>query len=230
MRIVSWNILQGGGRRLPEVCAALKGWAPDIAVLQEVRRSSVPDLTKALSLPESYLADTEEARDNAPFIASRDPLEAGDFIENREGLCHILEAETYGLTILPVHFPQKAAQVPLFEALLADSASLLDLDTLLIGDLNCGLPFIDSTDKTFANAKYFQALLDAGWVDLYRQHAGPDARDYSWISPRTGRGFRYDHALASPSLAERLVSLTYDHAPRDSGVSDHSAIVLEVSE
>jgi len=66
------------------------------------------------------------------------PLDAGDFQVDRSGPCHILEAETMGLTLLPVHFPQKALQIPLFEAVLADTPSLLERQCLLLGDMNCG--------------------------------------------------------------------------------------------
>lgn len=231
MRIVSWNILQGGGRRLEGICAALTEWSPDIVVLQEVRRSSVSRLSEALAgigLGHDFFPHTKAASDNALFLASKEPLDAGDFLEEPTELCHILEAETQGLTLLPVHFPQKAAQVPLFDAVLKDSDSLLQHDCLLIGDLNCGLPFQDSSEKTFVNARYFQALKDAGWCDLYRQLHGDEARDFSWISPRTQRGFRYDHALAGPTLAARASALQYDHTVRERKLSDHSALLLDI--
>ncbi len=232
MKVVSWNILQGGGKRLDGICDAIKGWAPDVLTLQEVRQSSLAHLSKTcngLGLRHHYLAQTQSASENTLFIAAQGDLDAGDFMPNRPGLCHILEAEVAGLTLLPLHFPQKAAQVPLFEALLTDSASLLDLQSLMIGDLNCGLPFEDSSEKTFVNAKYFQALKDAGWIDLYRHLNGSEARDFTWISPRTGRGFRYDHALASPHLAGRAKSLHYDHWVREEKLSDHSALILTLS-
>jgi exonuclease III len=231
LKIVSWNILQGGGRRLTDICGALARWSPDIVVLQEIRRSSAATLNEHLAgagLNHSFMAETDSASENTLYVASREPVDAGEFVQQRSGLCHILEAQTMGLTVLPMHFPQKAAQVPLFELLLEDSASLLALDCLLIGDLNCGVPFKDSSDKTFTNTRYFQALFEAGWVDLYRRQHGDQARDFTWISPRTERGFRYDHALSSASVAERLTAFSYEHAVREKGLSDHSALILEL--
>jgi len=235
VKLVSWNILQGGGRRLDGIIEALTDFEADIITLQEVRAPSAAKIAahlRGLGLRHSYMSETASKAQNGIFIAARQPLEAGPFLpvdEDETGLCHILEAETDGLTLLPVHFPQKGAQVPLFEALLADSASLLPLEACLLGDLNCGLPFLDSSEKTFANAKYVQALLDAGWVDLYRQANGEAARDFSWISPRTGRGFRYDQALASPSFAARLSAVYYDHSLREARLSDHSALIIETN-
>ncbi len=211
---------------------AISGWSPDIITLQEVRGRHVDRITAHLSsigLRHHYLSDGESDTQNGILIAAREPVEAGDFMEDREGLCHILEAEVAGLILLPVHFPQKAAQVPLFEGLARDTESLLAHDVVLLGDLNCGIPFEDSSEKTFVNTKHFQALKELGWVDLYRHANGPEARDFSWISPRTERGFRYDHALASPSIAQRVQSVQYDHSVRESGVSDHSALIVTLS-
>lgn len=232
MRLASWNILQGGGSRLTGILDAIEGWAPDIVTLQEMRGRHVNNvrdrLTKA-GLGFSYMSTADSDTQNGLFIAARSPIDAGDFIPDRTGICHMLESEIAGLTLLPVHFPQKAAQVPLFETLLQDSDSLLGLDAVVIGDLNCGLPFEDSTAKTFANARHFQACKDAGWIDAYRQANGASARDYSWISPRSGRGFRYDHALISPSLSPRLSAVRYDHRVREMGLSDHSALLLDLA-
>lgn len=229
MKIVSWNIQQGGGRRLDAIIAALKAWAPDVVVLQEVRQSSLAALA-GIGLPHWFYPETQSASENAPYIASRFDLDAGDFMPMRAGLCHVLEAETNGITILPAHFPQKAAQIPLFEAIQTDSPSLLSLPSLLIGDLNCGIPFQDSSEKTFVNHRRFSELLNAGWIDLYRQRFGDEARDFSWISPRTGRGFRYDHALASPSFATTVTGVQYDHSVREQRLSDHSAMLIETAD
>jgi len=49
VRIASWNIRQGGGRRLGDICDALIGWTPDIVALQEVRRSGVGQVSEQLS-------------------------------------------------------------------------------------------------------------------------------------------------------------------------------------
>lgn len=232
MKLVSWNILQGGGRRLGGILDKIDQWSPDIITLQEMRGRNLGEVRERLAksgLEHSYMSACKTDTEHGIFVAARTSIDAGDFMQDRTGVCHILEAEVAGLTLLPVHFPQKKAQVPLFDALAQDSDSLLGLDSVLIGDLNCGIPFEDSTAKTFANARYFQACKDAGWIDAYRHVHGAVARDFSWISPRTGRGFRYDHALVSPSLLPRLSTVTYDHSVREIGLSDHSALVLNLS-
>lgn len=228
-RLLSWNILQGGGRRSDKICEALSNFAPDIVVLQEIRNSSKQILNhlNSMGLKYQFFGETQKDSENSILIASNRSFDAGEYIEEREGQCHILEADIKGIAILGIHFPQKAAQVPLFQTLLEDSSSLLEIQSLIVGDLNCGIAFKDSTAKTFVNEGYFKAMLEKGWIDLYRQSHGEDAKDFSWISPRTQRGFRYDHALASKSFAKRVKKLEYDHSPREQKLSDHSALLIE---
>ncbi len=230
-RILSWNILQGGGRRTEAILQHLTHWSPDIVTLQEFRSGAsgqrIAGHLHQLGLQHQFTPETADHAENTILLAARRPFAAGEFMAERSGPCHILEADLAGITLLPVHFPQKAAQVPLFNALLQDSESLLGIASLIIGDLNCGIPFVDSSAKTFTNSRYFQALQEHGWVDLYRQAHGTEAREFTWISPRTQRGFRYDHALASPALARRIKRLSYDHQPREAGHSDHSALLVD---
>lgn len=56
-----------------------------------------------------------------------------------------------------------------------------------------------------------------------------EVREFSWFS-HEGRGVRIDHALASGGLWPRVLGARYEHAVRESGVSDHAALVVEISE
>jgi len=55
----------------------------------------------------------------------------------------------------------------------------------------------------------------------------PDGREFSWYSTR-GNGFRIDHAFLSPVLAGRAGAIRYSHDERTSGLSDHSALLLDL--
>jgi exonuclease III len=65
-----------------------------------------------------------------------------------------------------------------------------------------------------------------GWRDAFRTLHGYAARDRSW---KTGRhpGYRLDHILISPGLA--ALACAYDHAVREDGLSDHSAMWATVA-
>ncbi len=234
-KILSWNILQGGGTRAAEIANAIVLHRPDIVTLQEFRNGSgAKIILKALrscGLRHIHIEDTHSAQEHAILIASRHGFDAGPFMPEGSDQDSILEASFkegslgFPLTLLAVHFPQKEPQVPLFRQLIKDTPSLLDGDTLLIGDLNCGIPFADSMTKTFFATEYFQDLLARGWIDTWRKRHPADT-EYTWISSVKKHGFRYDHALASSSFNARITSVTYDHSVREQGASDHSAMIL----
>jgi len=169
------------------------------------------------------LPDTNDARENTILIAAREPFKVESF-PDENGPTHILCARFDEFTLYPLHFPQKKAQVPLFHALLdlpTDDA------TLLIGDLNCGIPFEDSETKTFTNTHLFQQLLVQGWVDSWRSRH-PDAREFTWVSAKRQNGFRYDHALSTPAMDQQISKVDYDHEPRLAKTSDHSILTLVI--
>jgi exonuclease III len=234
-KILSWNILQGGGTRATAIADAIVVHRPDIVTLQEFRNGSgaeiILEALRTCGLRHVHVEDTNSAQDHAILIASRFGFDAGPFMPEGSDRDSILEAsfneEGLGisLTLLAVHFPQKEPQVPLFRQLIKDTPSLLEGETLLIGDLNCGIPFADSMTKTFFATDYFQDMLARGWIDTWRSRH-PDDVEYTWISSVKKHGFRYDHALASPMFNARAHSVSYDHSVRENGASDHSAIIL----
>lgn len=238
LRLLSWNILQGGGRRSEGIVDYLRTQGPDIVVLQEFRQGQAGDsitlALKHMGLGSQWIADPPSAKDNTLLLAARTPFDAGDFMPDRSGPCHIAEAvlpgagaRTPGLTLLPSHFPQKAAQLPLFRALAEDSASLLESPSIIVGDLNCGIPFEDSDSKTFVNTAEFSRLLKLGWRDAFRSRH-PQLKAFSWVSPRSGNRFRYDHCLASPAADKLIRLISYDQTPRLAGLSDHAAMHIEL--
>jgi len=224
MKILSWNILHGGGRRMEAILTAIAGHKPDILTLQEVRRGAHEDRLIAglqeQGFSQIHLPETKDAKENTILVAAREPFDAETFAGDAP--VHVLRARFENLTLYPLHFPQKRAQVPLFHTLL-DLA--VDDAALLIGDLNCGIPFEDSETKTFANTHLFQQLLVQGWRDAWRSRH-PDAREFTWVSAKRQNGFRYDHALSTPTLDKQISSVAYDHHPRLAGVSDHSILNL----
>ena len=236
MKILSWNILQGGGRRAGDIVKIITDHAPDIVTLQEFRRGSaqveIIAGLKAAGLKFIHIPETEN-KENTILVASKFGFDAGPFLPEPHNPIHMVEAyfntESLGmeLSLICVHFPQKKAQIPLFEALASDSESLLGMNAMIIGDMNCGIPLIDSDSKSFYATHYFQDLLQLGWIDSWRSRH-KDAREFTWTSNRTENRFRYDHILASPHLDKRLTSVRYDHTGREKKYSDHSLLITEL--
>ncbi len=234
MKLLSWNIRQGGGTRREKICAALKEHQPDIVTLQEYRRNAagreIAERLNKMGLNHQYAAETKAEKDNTIFIASHLPFQAGNFM-GEDAVPDIIEAsfdiDGKNLILLAVHFPQKKPQIPLFDAIADDSAGLLAEKCILIGDLNCGVPFEDSDSKTFYATRQFQKLLSIGWVDAWRSRH-KEAKEFTWTSVRTGNRFRYDQCLASEGANLEIQSIEYDHTVREQNISDHSLIVCEL--
>lgn len=235
LRILSWNILHGGGTRCEKILSAIEEHDPDIVTLQEFRHgSSKPvllDGLKSFGLDTLYTPDTANARENSLMIATRLPMQAESFPDSAtpaKAVKATLEVSaTVELNLISVHFPQKKAQIPLFNALLELPSSWLDECSLLIGDFNCGIPLVDSQTKTFYATQMFQQLLSDGWHDAWRER-NPDAREFTWVSTRKSNGFRYDHALVSEVLNSSILDVRYDHSVRENKYSDHSLMLIDI--
>jgi hypothetical protein len=79
VRVVSWNIRAGGGKRVAALAAQLVRWQPDVVVLCEFRAtpSSVwlaGTLAAAGFVYQECTADTARASANCLLVASRWPL------------------------------------------------------------------------------------------------------------------------------------------------------------
>ncbi len=236
LNVLSWNILHGGGSRCNAIIQAIGSAQPDIVSLQEFRhgknKPALLEGLRALGLQNIYAPDTGNARDNGLLIASHLPLNGKIFpLSNQQPahaiMCEIALDSGETLKLINVHFPQKRAQVPLFEAMLKLPEDWLGSYSLLIGDFNCGIPLQDSDTKTFYATHLFQRLLTVGWIDSWRSRH-PGAREFSWVSAVKRNGFRYDHALASPSLDQLIDQADYNHQVRETRISDHSLMTIAI--
>jgi exodeoxyribonuclease III len=78
----------------------------------------------------------------------------------------------------------------------------------------------------------YRRLIDLGLVDVIRSRAG-EIPAFTWWNRRgdfykTDRGWRLDHALASPALAGRVANASIDRLARAEPGPDHAPIVLEI--
>jgi exonuclease III len=74
-------------------------------------------------------------------------------------------------------------------------------------------------------------LRELGYVDTFRAVHGYARREPSWTWQRIaghGGGWRLDHVFASEEL--RPTSATYHHVWRDQGLSDHSALEVDLED
>jgi exonuclease III len=208
---------------------ALRVVAPEVAVLTEFRRGGTGDMLEAGLAAigfEHRAAPAVSARVNTVLVASRRPLRPLDFASPPELRRHAVAVETFGVALVAVYFPQLRDKIPVFEWLLKVSPTVTSRDAILVGDLNTGRNDIDreAGGVPFVAADMLDDLTTTGWTDAWRRQ-NPHAREYSWRSQKNG--FRIDHAFVSPTLVPRVRSATYRHDVRESGVSDHSMLVVE---
>jgi exodeoxyribonuclease III len=240
MRLVSWNILAGGGSRCGAIVTLLQRHDADVIVLQETIPTRATDLCHVLG----------RAGYSHCFSAPRGPKDRGLCVLARIPLQRVAEPMPHHASIYPrgwlevelmecgsriaaVYGP---AEGPSLSAFWDEAAAWLVCRTtrpfIMLGDFNAGASGVDAEDYRFKAGRGFAQLGGIGLVDLWRREHG-DRREHTWFSrpgaDRPRRGLRIDHAFASPMLADRVTSCRYDHEARESGWSDHSLLIVDVS-
>ena len=76
-----------------------------------------------------------------------------------------------------------------------------------------------------AESALVHGLREQGWVDAFRALHGYGEREASWRFPQDRGGWRLDHVLVQ---GLRPVASAYAHDWRRSGLSDHSALVVDL--
>ena len=244
MRIVSWNIRAGGGKRIDAIARALARWAPDIAALSEFRdtppsRALATRLTELGLTHQRTTADPTHRAVNALLVASRYPLRRlpTPSVEDPQRMLAVrIDApEVPGLRFLAVHVPNRVTgrKYGFLDAIVDWAAHTPGhAPGLIVGDTNSGLREIDEESPAFnvTEETWFTRLAELDWLDLYRQQHGT-RRAYTWYSPNGDNGFRLDQLFASNSLCARFHPMKYRWAGgrRRAGVSDHAAIIAELA-
>jgi exodeoxyribonuclease-3 len=216
MRLLAWNIRQGGGSRLPAIVEALARHEADVLVLSEYRggdsalrlremlaRLGYPHITTPLPPPGKtgvLVAARRRFRAHAPL---------SDALPEPYRLVHV---EIGKLSLCGVYMPNLLAKVPYWEAVVASLATKTDGHALAIGDFNTCRAYVDEPGAIDRCAHFMDRVADLGFCDLWR-HRYPEGREFSWYSHR-GNGFRIDHTFLSPALARRAGPVRYSHDER----------------
>jgi len=215
MRLLSWNILAGGGSRCGPIVETLRRYDADVIVLQETVTTRAADLCHVLGR-DGYgrcFSAPRGPRDRGLCVLSRIPArrvtepappQAG--IYPRGWL--ELDLPGSGVRLAAVYGPAAGPALPAFwNAAAAWLAGRAARPFVMLGDFNAGASRVDARDYRFKAGKAFAELAGVGLVDLWRREHG-SALEYTWFScpggGRAGRGFRIDHAFASPMLAGRV--------------------------
>ena len=228
MRIFSWNIRQGGGSRTEGICGVLDEIAADALVLSEFRNNRHGDVLREHLVKTGYqtlISPDCDPKLNSVLLASKKVGEAATFPDSDPEFPHcVARIRLKKLDLYGVYLPHKKKHglFPYLESHLAGGPP-----SVIAGDFNTGQNFIDQKGKTFWYTRELQHLSTLSYVDAFRHLHGKLKREYSWFS-HGGNGFRYDHTWMASSLAKDLTSCDYLHDPRESGLSDHSPMLVEL--
>ena len=231
LRLLAWNIRQGGGTRLPRIAEALKGHDADILVLSEYRGGpSAPRLCAALHALGYRHATTlvPPPGRNGVLVAARHPFREGGAVDL--GLpepYRMVSVDFATFRLIGIYMPNLLAKIPYWDALIAALSSHSADRALAIGDFNTCRAYLDEAGAIDRTAHYMDTIEQIGFRDLWR-HRYPDRREYSWFSTKRN-GFRIDHAFLSQHLAACARTIHYSHEERIAGLSDHSPLVLELT-
>jgi exodeoxyribonuclease III len=234
VKIVAFNIRHGGGSRIARIQQAIAAHDPDVLIVPEVRNNvagaSLRQWLTAFGHVHQAAGVTEQPAHNTVLVSSRVALSRLEFPELGAERRRCVVVRLRRLTIFAVYFAVMEAKRPLFEFLQRLPKDFLKKQTLLIGDMNTGCRYWDEGRMDLSLVEEFGKLLGCGWTDAWRMRH-PGVREWSWVEP-WGRhvGYRLDHALVSPVLLERVRAVRYSHAERETGVSDHSALMLELND
>jgi len=244
MILLTWNIRHGGGARVARIVEEIAAHDPDVIALTEYRARPGKVLSEILFERGWRHVETTNPSGNRNGIAvfSRGRLILKRCPAATEHHVRWLQLELpeqgFGLSVLHIPAAGSSKTHPLnlekrryWDAVLAAAGARIHQPHLLAGDWNTGAHHADETGKTYVCAEHFLQLSAMGWTDLWRHH-NPGRTEWTWYSTLKGgvrgNGFRLDHAFATPALTRRSISCRYSHRERESGVSDHSMVLLEL--
>jgi exonuclease III len=253
LRLVTWNVA-GRVRAHPEQAAAIAAVGADVVALQEVTVRTEPLWRDALAA--AGFGACESAVSSLPVGTSRRRLAV--LTAARAGLERlpapagvpwperVLCCRAGGVEVTNLHSPiapaPELAKIRTHEAVAAHLADGGPGPRVLCGDLNTPRrEYPDGSVLTFAHDTHGRlreergerwdraerALIrDLGWVDAYRVLHGYGERSASWTFKDDRGGWRLDHVLVS---GLEVVASAYAHDWRRAGLSDHSALVVDLA-
>lgn len=227
VKIISWNIQQGGGSRVSEICSEIIKSEAHIVCLNEFKNNESGIKIRTNLLRAGYihqLVGEASKSDNTVLTASKLPFDGSHFsIQQKEYPQAIVSTKFKAFTLYNMYLPHKKKH-NLFD-LIVEEMKMQDRG-IFVGDFNSGKQYIDQKGNSFMYSEYFDKMEAQNYRDAWRNVHG-DTLEYSWYSHQ-GNGYRYDHIYIHESILPVVKNCYYLHEWRLRKLSDHSAMVLEL--
>jgi exodeoxyribonuclease-3 len=255
LKVASFNI-NGIKARLPRLLEWLEETRPAVACLQEIKTQDegFPEADFAAIGYQAIWHGQKGFNGVAILADGTKPVEVGRGLggEPEDEHSRYLEAEVFGLRVACIYLPNGNPQPgPKFDYKLRWMQRLRrrmvaiaaeEIPAIVIGDFNV-IPFDQDVWAPAAMATdalmqpesrdAYARLLGDGWTDAiatqYPQGGIWTFWDYQAGAWQKDHGFRIDHALLSPELADRLTACGVDKAYRGrEKASDHAPVWVEL--
>jgi len=227
LKILSWNILQGGGSRVTGILKFIAKQSPQIIVLSEFKNNEKGKQIRNGLLQINYLHQAigeTPNEENTVLVASKLPFHSQLYYDKNIDFNYgVVAAKFSSFNLYGVYLPHKKKH-QLFP-LLKDEI-IKNKPSIIAGDFNSGKNFIDQKGDSFWYEKDLKELEKNDMVDAFR-HINGDVKAYSWYSHQ-GNGYRYDHTYIHTDLLPVVKHCDYIHSVREEKISDHSAMILEL--
>ena len=255
VKVASFNI-NGIRARLPRLIEWLDETRPDVVCLQELKSADeglpIKDIEAAgyggiWHGQKGFNGVAILARGGQPVEVRRGLDGDDEDVQSR-----YIEADVLGIRVAGIYLPNGNPQLgPKFEYKLAwmerlrvRAAQILaeEVPALIAGDFNV-IPNDDDVFRPAAMADdalmqpqsraAYRRLLGDGWTDALRSRFPGGGVwtywDYQAAALQRDAGFRIDHFLLSPALADRLADAGVDKAHRErEKASDHAPVWIEL--
>jgi exonuclease III len=227
VRLLTFNIRQGGRSRMEAITETITRHDPDIAVITEYRASTarvLPERLVAHGLVHHASSDPHMS-ENGVFIASRFPFRlVQDPDRPSPSPRHWLEAEFKHFRLGAIYNAVHQAGWQAFQAWLLDlMLARRHSRFVAMGDFN----WLEMGDGGNQREGIVECLRELGYVDAWRK-LNPDVHEYSWTN-HNGTRTRVDYAFLSPRVARRLARVWYIHDERECDISDHCPLVVDLN-
>ncbi len=235
LKIVTWNIRQGGGKAIQQIVYSLLQHRPDMIVLTEYKENGAGNfLTSSLKREGWHYIQSSHppGKENGVLILSVLPLQACEPpFSNGHGSQRWNEVyvPSLNLFILGVHVPninETYNKYFFWEQIDQHAHKRRKNQAVITGDFNTAR----RDEKATAPLKYsnfIMNLIKNDWLDAWKQ-ANLGELDYSWFSHKKN-GFRLDYLFLSPSILNSLVTCRFSAYEREMNFSDHSLLLAELS-
>ncbi|MGB5078972.1 MAG: exodeoxyribonuclease III [Sphingorhabdus sp.] len=257
MRIATYNI-NGIKARLPRLLEWLEETKPDIACLQEVKSQDEGfPAAEFERLGYGAIWHGQKSFNGVAILAKGEqPVEAQRTLpgDPDDEQARYIEADVFGIRVGSIYLPNGNPQPgPKFDyklawmrRLRARAAQLMsaEIPSILVGDFNviptlkdiwAPTAMLDDALRQPESIAAYRTLLADGWTDALAIHYPLGGVwtywDYQAGAWQRDHGFRIDHLLMSPAIADRLTACGVDkeHRGREKA-SDHAPTWVQLTD